>query len=51
VADNVTFPAILDLIREDLEIELARVLFEDRRRRVRLEGLSLGRPCGPDQDN
>lgn len=30
VADNVTFPAILNLTREDLEIELARVLFEDR---------------------
>ncbi|MGI6620857.1 MAG: V-type ATP synthase subunit E [Bacillota bacterium] len=29
VADNVTFPAILSLIREDLEIELAKVLFEE----------------------
>lgn len=29
VADNVTFPAILNLIREDLEIELAKVLFEE----------------------
>ncbi|MGI6163479.1 MAG: V-type ATP synthase subunit E [Bacillota bacterium] len=28
VSDNVTFPAILNLTREDLEIELARVLFE-----------------------
>ncbi len=28
VSDNVTFPAILNLIREDLEIELARILFE-----------------------
>lgn len=29
VSDNVTFPAILNLIREDLEIELARVLFQE----------------------
>ncbi len=28
MSDNVTFPAILNLIREDLEIELARILFE-----------------------
>ena len=33
MADNVTFPAILNLIREDLEIELARVLFEDPERK------------------
>lgn len=32
VADNVTFPAILNLLRDDLEIELARVLFEDEER-------------------
>lgn len=32
VADNVTFPAILRLIREDLEIELARILFEEPER-------------------
>ena len=28
VSDNVTFPVILNLIREDLEIELAKILFE-----------------------
>ncbi len=29
VSDNVTFPAILRLIREDLEIDLAKVLFKE----------------------